>query len=62
MKKHDVPTLVTCGDFDEATPESTKKFSNMIPNSNFKNFKASSHMAFIEEESEYLNLLESFLG
>ena len=62
LYKIDVPTLVTCGDFDEATPKSTKKFSNMIPNSNFKNFKASSHMAFIEEESEYLNLLESFLG
>ena len=62
LYKIDVPTLVTCGDFDEATPKSTKKFSNMIPNSNFKNFKASSHMAFIEEESEYLNLLENFLG
>ena len=61
LYKIDVPTLVTCGDFDEATPKSTKKFSNMIPNSNFKNFTASSHMAFIEEEREYLNLLESFL-
>ncbi len=61
LHKIDVPTLVTCGDFDEATPKNTEKFSTMIPNSTFKSFKASSHMAFIEEELEYLDLLESFL-
>tara|TARA_Y100001978_G_scaffold197270_1_gene207878 strand:+ start:2936 stop:3805 length:870 start_codon:yes stop_codon:yes gene_type:complete len=62
LSKIDAPTLVTCGDFDEATPTSTQYFSNMIPNSNFRSFKASSHMAFIEEEADYLHLVENFLA
>lgn len=56
-----VPTLVTCGAFDEATPESTRVFAEMIPNAAFEVFAASSHMAFVEERAAYIARMRNFL-
>jgi len=56
-----VPTLYSCGRFDEATPESTKYFSEVTPNSSFHVFEKSAHMAYIEEEKEYLRVMNNFL-
>lgn len=56
-----VPTLFTCGRFDEATPESTKYFSTLTPNSKYHVFEKSAHMPYIEEEDEYLQVMKDFL-
>ncbi|MEM1429697.1 MAG: hypothetical protein AAGG09_09580 [Pseudomonadota bacterium] len=56
------PALVTCGTYDEATPESTRRFSQMIPDAEFRAFAASSHMAFIEERQSYLEAVGAFCG
>lgn len=56
-----VPTLVTCGAFDEATPRSTEKYASLIPCSEFKVFAEASHLAFVEQEEEYLAAVARFL-
>ncbi|KAB7673092.1 proline iminopeptidase-family hydrolase [Bacillus sp. B1-b2] len=56
-----IPTLYTCGKFDEATPESTEYFSSLTPNGKFHVFENSAHMAYIEEPEEYLTVMNEFL-
>ncbi|TDK61038.1 alpha/beta fold hydrolase [Bacillus salipaludis] len=56
------PTLYTCGRYDEATPESTKYFSSLTPQSEFHVYENSAHLPYIEEPEEYLRVVGSFLG
>ncbi len=58
----DIPTLFTCGRYDEATPESTKYFSSLTPNSHFHVFENSAHMAYLEEQEEYVQVMKDFLN
>lgn len=61
LSEIDVPTLVTCGRHDEATPEHMAMLSGGIPNAELAVFEHSSHTAFIEETSAYLARLRTFL-
>jgi len=61
LKEITVPTLFTCGRFDEATPESTEYFSSLTPHSKFHVFENSAHMPYIEEPAEYLRVVREFL-
>ncbi|MGG1401316.1 proline iminopeptidase-family hydrolase [Bacillus salipaludis] len=54
------PTLYTCGRFDEATPESTKYFSSLTPQSEFHVFEKSAHLPYVEEPEEYLRVMRDF--
>ena len=56
-----VPTLFTCGAHDEATPDSTRAFSQRVKGAEFRLFQASSHMAFIEERDVYIASVRAFL-
>lgn len=62
LHKIAVPTLYTCGRFDEATPESTEYFSSLTPNSKFHVFENSAHMPYIEEPDEFLRVTKAFLS
>ncbi|MBZ8118933.1 proline iminopeptidase-family hydrolase [Roseovarius sp. LXJ103] len=55
-------TLVTCGEYDEATPASTARFAAMIPSAEFEMFPNASHMAFIETRAAYIARLSTFLN
>jgi proline iminopeptidase len=57
----DVPTLFTCGRFDEATPEATAWYASLVPQARVAVFDQSSHMAHVEEESAYLATVGAFL-
>jgi proline-specific peptidase len=57
-----VPTLVTCGRFDEASPEHMGMLAAGIPGAELTIFEASSHTAFIEETPAYLARLRTFLA
>lgn len=57
----EVPTLFTCGAFDEATPHSTEAFAARVDDAEFQVFTSSSHMAFIEERDAYVACLRKFL-
>lgn len=56
-----VPTLVTCGRFDEASPEHMGALVRALPEAELAIFESSSHMAFLEEKDLYLSRMRSFL-
>jgi proline-specific peptidase len=56
-----VPTLVTSGSFDEATPLIAETVRNGIPGSRWVLFEESSHMAHAEEPERYMPVLDAFL-
>jgi proline iminopeptidase len=58
----DIPTLLTCGRFDEATPESTEVYAGLIPGSRTAIFERSAHCAHLEEKEAYLSEVRSFLA
>jgi L-proline amide hydrolase len=57
-----VPTLVTSGAFDEATPLIAETVRRGIPGARWELFEESSHMPHVEEEDRYMDVLEAFLN
>lgn len=57
-----LPTLYTCGRYDEATPETTKYYSSLTPNAKFHVFERSAHMPYLEEMEEYVCVVRNFLN
>lgn len=56
-----IPVLLTCGRFDEATPEAIGFFKDKFPNSKSHIFEDASHEHHLEKYDDYINLLRSFL-
>lgn len=56
-----IPTLFTCGRYDEASPESTTYYQSMLPGSRIAIFEDASHSHHLEQETEYLNTVRMFL-
>jgi proline-specific peptidase len=56
-----VPTLVTSGRFDEATPLIAGTVRDGIPGAEWVIFEESSHMAHAEEPERYMEVLDDFL-
>jgi proline-specific peptidase len=56
-----VPTLVTSGRHDEATPLIAQTVQQGIPGAEWVLFEESSHMAHAEEAERYMQVLDAFL-
>ena len=56
-----IPVLLTCGYYDNPTPETTSYYQQQISNAKIKVFKNSSHSAFLEDRDEYIAALKEFL-
>jgi proline-specific peptidase len=56
----DVPVLFTAGQFDEASPRTTKYYHNMLPGSEIRVFKGASHTHHVERKEEYLKVVRNF--
>jgi L-proline amide hydrolase len=56
-----VPTLVTSGRYDEATPALAERLHRGIAGSSWELFEQSAHLAHVEEPGRYLRRLEAFL-
>jgi proline iminopeptidase len=56
-----VPTLVTGGRFDEASPGHMQMLAGAIEGAELAIFEGSSHMAFVEERGAYVRRLREFL-
>jgi pimeloyl-ACP methyl ester carboxylesterase len=56
-----VPTLITSGRYDEATPAQMQILHNGIAGSRWVVFERSAHLALIEEPDRYLAVPEEFL-
>lgn len=61
LKEIKVPTLYTCGRYDEATPETTEYYHSLTLNSRFHVFENSAHMPYLEEPKAYLRVVGDFL-
>lgn len=57
----DVPTLVTSGRYDEATPRIAETLKRGIPDAQVVIFEQSAHMAHAEEPERYRQEVEDFL-
>jgi proline-specific peptidase len=58
----DVPTLVTCGRYDEITPSCSETITHGIPDAHMHVFEQSAHCAHLEEPDDYARLVEDFLS
>jgi proline-specific peptidase len=57
-----VPTLVTCGRYDEITPSCSETITRGIPDARMHVFERSAHCAHLEEPDDYARILEAFLA
>ena len=57
----DVPTLITSGRYDEATPAIARTLRYGIPRSKWVLFEESAHSAHVEEPELYLEVVGKFL-
>lgn len=55
-----VPTLFTCGRYDEMRPEDTGWYASLVPGAEFVVFEESSHMAHLEEPGRCQQVLRDF--
>jgi proline iminopeptidase len=56
-----VPTLYTCGRYDEATPQATAWYRSLTPAAQMRVFENCAHMPHLEDTDAYLAALRSFL-
>jgi proline iminopeptidase len=56
------PTLITCGEFDEAAPASCKTFTQLIPDARYAEFEDASHLTFVDSREKYIDTLRKFLA
>jgi len=61
LHKLNLPVLFTCGRYDEATPETTKFYQELIKGAKLVIFENSSHLPHFEEKKKYLEQLSNFL-
>jgi len=56
-----VPSLVTCGKYDEVSPKEARNIHKGIRGSKLAVFQNSSHLALWEERDRYIEVLRNFL-
>ena len=57
-----IPTLFIAGEFDEATPSSTRNFARLVPGSEFVMVPASGHMTMNDNPDALLAAVRGFLA
>ena len=57
-----VPTLVTCGAYDEITPACSRTIADGIAGAQLRIFEQSAHIAHLEEPEAYAETVEGFLA
>lgn len=58
----DIPTLFTCGRYDEATPDTVGWYQGLLPGAELAVFEQSAHLAHLEERERYEEVLRTFLA
>lgn len=57
-----VPTLIICGEHDEATPETGVNYSNLIDGCSFAEIKSASHAIWEERPARIRRVIDDFLS
>ena len=61
LRKINIPVLLTCGWYDNPTPETTALYTKQIPDARMKVFENSSHSAFLEDQENFVRTVRDFL-
>ncbi len=61
LSEINIPTLLTAGRYDEATPETSAWYQSFISGSRLEIFENSSHMTMLEEPDHYVQVVREFL-
>lgn len=61
LKEIEIPTLFTCGRYDECTPSATDWYHSLMPGSEMVVFENSAHMTHLEEPELYMQVVRKFL-
>ena len=61
LREINIPTLLTCGEYDESTPETNKYFQKLISGSEMVVFPGTSHEQHLEDPEKYLEVVRGFL-
>lgn len=61
LKNIKCPVLLTCGKYDQATPETTNYYKSLIEDSAIIIFEKSAHVPHIEERANYISWVRMFL-
>jgi proline iminopeptidase len=56
-----VPTLFLAGEFDEATPASTERFSRLVPGAEFRVIPNSAHASENDNPDDLIRIVREFL-
>jgi proline iminopeptidase len=57
-----IPSLFICGEYDEARPETTKYYADLVPNSKIKVIKDAAHMTMQDNPEEDLKTITEFIN
>lgn len=57
-----VPTIIICGEYDEATPDTGVKYANRIPYCAFAEIKNASHVIWEEKPARIRHVINEFLA
>ncbi len=57
-----VPTLLVCGQYDEATPATAKRYARKIKGARFVEIENASHAILAEKPGQLIRTLRTFLG
>jgi proline iminopeptidase len=61
LKKVNIPTLFTTGEFDEARPETVKKFCQMVPGAKFVVIPEAGHFTLNDNRMALVAAIQEFL-
>lgn len=61
LKNINIPTLFVCGEFDEATPETSIKYANKVKESSMAIIPNASHSIFSEKPQDLKKVIREFL-
>ena len=61
LGKISVPTMIICGEFDEAMPQTGIKYANEIPGCAFAEIKGASHAIWAEKPNKIKTTINTFL-
>lgn len=62
LNEIEIPSLFTCGRFDEATPKKTEYYASLVAGSKFHVFENCSHSPAVEDPQSYVNEMRDFLN
>jgi proline-specific peptidase len=61
LRSLNVPTLITCGQYDEVVPKVAEVLRDKIQGSEMEIFENASHLTFWEERQRYMQVVSGFL-